>query len=277
MHVTLGGGFLLYVVYCIGSLLAALGLPDLEGGSAERSVKLGVLRTLSGTGHMSCAVGSLVLFFTLFSVGVVSPLIAVDFLPEKGHFLPLVKFFLQGLTMPPVRVNLFDSVRRMYGYTEISGSAIFVVFTALLTFFVFLCSFLQVLGIAVATVLLARSREDDTRHLKLVRQISHVCKQLHYLAMLDVFVIGTISCVISASGFFTSGGFSVNLGHGVWFLAGAEVVRWWQEVTLGELVHFSAQCSTEVKIVSARSDTHAGLPTEESDAAVGKLCAPHVD
>ena len=118
MHVNLGGGFLLYVVYCIGSLLAAVGLPDLEGDPAERSVNLGVLWTLGGTGYMSCAVGSVVLFFTLFSVGAVSPLLSLEFLPEEGLFLPPVKFFLQGFTLPP---SESESVRHRAAHVWLHG------------------------------------------------------------------------------------------------------------------------------------------------------------
>ena len=42
-----------------------------------------------------------------------------------------------------------------------------------------------------------------------------------------MFVIGIISCVIFASFFLSLVDSSVNFGYGIWFLAGAEVVRWW--------------------------------------------------
>eukprot|EP00450_Noctiluca_scintillans_P010639 CAMPEP_0194483936 /NCGR_PEP_ID=MMETSP0253-20130528/5423_1 /TAXON_ID=2966 /ORGANISM="Noctiluca scintillans" /LENGTH=629 /DNA_ID=CAMNT_0039323669 /DNA_START=36 /DNA_END=1925 /DNA_ORIENTATION=+ len=256
-HMTLGGGFLLYMVYCIGTLFAAVGLPDIANDPSERFYQPWAIRTFGERGLVTCAVGSTVLFSILFFMGAVTPLMTLDFLPEDGHFIPPVAYVLTELAVPTVKVNFFDCLSLMYNYLAISGVTIFVMFTTLLFLFVWIFTFVHVIGIAVATVMLTYCTRGDTAYLRPLRRLSWLCKQLHLLAMLDVFIMGLSVGVLSVSGCFIDGGLSVKCDYGICFLVAAEVVRWLQEMTLGDAVHFSAQRFTEGKMIRITDDVVA--------------------
>jgi len=181
-------------------------------------------------------------------MGALTPLISLEFLPD-GHFIPAVAYVLQAVAVPTVYVNFFDCLRLMYNYLAISGVTIFVMFTTLLFLFVWVFTLVHVIGLAVATVMLTYCTRGDTAYLKPLRRLSWLCKQLHLLAMLDVFVVGTCIGVLSVAGCFIDGGLSVKCEYGICFLVAAEVVRWLQEMTLGDAVHFSAQRLTEGKAI----------------------------